>query len=54
MKKEDFVVATYAILDSDSISVMTFPACDKTLKENEVIIQVDGCNKKFKISIEEI
>ena len=42
------------IYKTEDISYTIFPGADKRLKENEIIIKSDGCDKTFKISIEEI
>ena len=54
MDIKDLGIVTREISKAEGISYTIFPGADKRLKENEIIIKSDGCDKTFKISIEEI
>ena len=54
MDIKDLSIVTREISKAEDISYTIFPGADKRLKENEIIIESDGCDKTFKISIEEI
>ena len=50
----DLSIVTREISKAEYISSTIFAAADKRLKENEIIIKSEVCDKTFKISIEEI
>ena len=54
MNIKDLGIVTREISKAEDISYTIFPGADKRLKENEIIIKSEGCDKTFKISIEEI
>ena len=54
MDIKDLSIVTRESSKAEDISYTIFPGADKQLKENEIIIKSEGCDKTFKISIEEI
>ena len=49
MDIKDLGIVTREISKAEDITYTIFPGADKRLKENEIIIKSDGCDKKFKI-----
>ena len=54
MDIKDLGIVMREISKAEDISYTIFPGADRRLKENEIIIKSEGCDKTFKISIEEI
>ena len=54
MNIKDLGIVTREISKAEDISYNILQGADKRIKENEIIIKSEGCDKTFKISIEEI